>query len=138
MDDKKPAKPEWMGRPVSGKKDIEDLERLAAIKEFIGKMPRDEAENAAYREWQRNQHLSGAGHHLAGMKAAAAAGGSDEEAKKHFMYYAAHMGALGFNPHDAVPPEVSEHVNPGKEHAPKYKFQPHDFDDQAISQPKSK
>ena len=135
-DEKKEAKHNWMGHPVTSKKDIEDLERLSAIKEFVGKLPRADAEKAAHREWLRNQHLSGAAHHLAGMKAAAAAGGSDEEAKKHFMYYSAHMGALGHNPHGPVPSEVAEHTNPGQEHASKYKFQSHGADDFALEQPK--
>ena len=123
---------EWMGRPVTGPKDVETLEQLAAVKEFAGKLPRHEAEKAAYKEYMRQQHLAGASHHLSGMKQAGAAGKSDEAAKQHFMYYAAHMGQLGYDPYDAVPPEVADHQMPSASDTKAYKFRGHTADDFAL------
>ncbi len=134
MDTKKTY--EWMGKPTTSDKDNEDLERLSAVREFLGKMPRHEAEAAAYKEYKRKQHLSGATHHLSGMKQSAAAGGSDEQAKQHYVMYSAHMSALGHNPAGAVPDEISQHAANNPETVKNYKYKPHPSDAHALDQTK--
>jgi hypothetical protein len=77
----------WAGRPIVDAGHITDLETAAALHEFRDRMPRNEAEDRAHTAYRRDHHLTGAAHHLNGMRAAQAAG-QMEEAKKHGAMYA--------------------------------------------------
>lgn len=107
-DDTKTASPHiWCGRPIGAAAHADDLDRMAAVNEFDpkNKQPRDVAEDNAYRQYQKNQHVQGAAHHLAGMKSAHGAGDM-EGARKHSRMYEMHLKKLGHSPYEEPPPEV--------------------------------
>lgn len=127
------AKPKlWLGREIVKPEHEQDLERAAAIGEFDRKMPRGEAEEKAYSEYKKRQHLEGAVHHLQGMKAAHASGSMDD-AHRHGVMYELHLKQLG---HDGGNGPVPEDVQSllGEAHDGPYKFSPHGADAFVLSQ----
>lgn len=99
----------WRGLPISDAKHADDLERKAALYEFGHGLSRREAEKMAHSEYRKAHHVEAAGFHLHAMKAARATG-SAEASKRHAAMYGLHMQALGYGPHDPVPPEVEAHA----------------------------
>jgi hypothetical protein len=112
--------PKWGKYPIVSDSHIPDLEYEAAIKEFGDGLPREEAEKAAYDKYAKEHHSRAAAHHLRGSRAASASGDLDE-ARKHGVAFAAHMTALGYDPMDAVPPEILN-LTEGPQRAAHYKF----------------
>jgi hypothetical protein len=92
------------------------------MREFGDGLPREEAEEAAYKEYSDNLHRVGAAFHLRGMKAAQAAGDLDE-ARLHGDAYKAHMDSLGHDTMDQVPPEIANLADSKVDKV--YKFKPH-------------
>jgi hypothetical protein len=122
---------EWVSgqnrRYVLSDQDVPELEREAAVNEFIQKRPREEAESAAYTSYRRKHHIQAAAHHLAMMKAAAASG-SHKEAKKHSLVYGLHLQELGLDPNDHnVPQEIQDIMSDPKAN-PGLRFQAHKGD----------
>lgn len=114
----------WQGRSILEKDHGFDLDRSAALYEFKNKLPRQEAEEAAYSAYKRAQSLEGAAFHLAGMKAAKAVG-AKEDAIKHSIAYGLHMKNLGLDPISEPPEEIKSRMD---KHSRVYKFSPHDSD----------
>ena len=113
--------PNWKGRVIAKLEDVSDLESRSAINEFKHKMPRADAEEAAYKAHKDAKHKEAAAHHLRGIKAAQGAG-DHQEAQKHSLLYSQHMEKLGLNPLDAVPDEIK---GLGEKQERFYKFRPH-------------
>lgn len=123
----KKMEPLWLNRlPVLHDNHLHDLDTRAAINEFDRKMPREEAEAKAHKDYMAEHHAMAAAHHLSGMKAAQAIGNM-EEAKKHGVMYGLHAKALGHDPVGPVPPEVQQHYR-GDDSAKVYKFKAHKAD----------
>jgi hypothetical protein len=126
--------PMWANRPLAAHDHAQQLDLDAAVNEFGLKMPREQAEDEAYRQYLyhpvKGQHALAAYHHLAGMKAAHAAGDMDA-ARKHSLMYNLHAKALGKSPVDAAR-ELSAHI---KDPAKVYKFKAHRGDAFAVNQP---
>ena len=117
--------PEWMGKPILHPSHKDELEMAAAVNEFGKKMPRSQAEQAAYGDYVKKNRISAAAHHLSGMKAANATGDL-ESARKHGIMYNLHSKALG---HEAVGPihsDVAAHLNDNPSKV--YKFKSHKGD----------
>lgn len=116
----------WNKKPIVSQDHIGDLERDAALNEFEHGLPREEAEEQAYRSYKNKHHSEGAAHHLRGLKAAQEAGDIDE-AHKHGVAYSLHMNELGHDPMDAVPEDIKKLAE--SEDKPKvYKFKAHKAD----------
>lgn len=113
----------------------DELERDAAIHEFHGKLPRHEAEAKAHGDYVKKHRVAAASHHLSGIKAATGAG-DQEAAHKHSTLYNLHVKALGHNPYDAPPPEVTHHAK--TEPSKVYRFKPHHGDTYAIQDEEKK
>lgn len=121
----------WLGRPIFDESHREELEKQAAINEYIHGMPRNVAEEKAYADYKRRFHAEAAAHHLHGMNLGRALGG-EEGAKlsaQHAACYQLHMRGLGYNAYDPVPPEVEAclGVIRAKE-ANRFKYTPHPAD----------
>ena len=117
---------DWYTHPILKDSDYDALETAAALKEFGGGTPRSQAENEAYKEYKRNQHLAASAHHLRGMRMAQA-GGDLDEAIMHGQAYGHHMDAAGLDPMDQVPDEVKGLLE--AEDKPKqYRFKAHQAD----------
>src|SRR6185436_13811864 len=133
------ALPMWVDRhPLADHKHAQDLELAAAVNEFAHRMPREQAEDEAYKEYLyhpvKGQHALAAQHHLAGMKAASAAG-DKEAARKHSLMYGLHAKALGHGEVGAVPKDIQHELMTSP---PKiYKFKAHRGDAFAVNQPKA-
>lgn len=115
--------PKWMDRKVLKDSDSKALNQRAAELEFKNKMPRDQAEDAAYKEYVKDNHKTAAAHHLQGIKGASSAGDM-EEGRRHGLLYSLHMKALGHDPNGPVPPDIKSVSDGGKF----YKFKPHKAD----------
>jgi hypothetical protein len=118
--------PKWQGKYAIVDADhVHNLETMAAINEFAHKMPRHEAEEAAHKQYMREQLIEAAAHHLSGIKAAQGAGDT-ESIKKHGLMYQLAMKGLGHDPMGEPPSEVTEHMK----HQPQnvYKFKAHPAD----------
>lgn len=116
----------WNNNPIVSQDHIPDLERDAALNEFEHGLPREEAEEKAYKEYKTKHHSSAAAHHLRGLKAAQEAGDIDE-AHKHGVLYSIHMEHLGHDPMDKVPDEIQKLAS--DEGKPKmYRFKSHTAD----------
>lgn len=118
--------PMWLDRhPIVDEGHSHDLETRAAINEFHYHMPRQAAEERAYKEYLRDRHLDAAAHHLAGVKAAHASNDM-ESARKHGGMYQLHMKMLGLDPVGPPPGEIASRL---REDPPSvYKFKPHKAD----------
>lgn len=128
MADEKNAGPHiWAGRPIGSADHARDLDVMAADNEFNQKQPRDVAEDNAYRTYQKDQHVHGAAHHLAGMKAAHGAGDM-AAARKHSRMYEMHLKKLGHSPYEAPPPEVRAAHAKAIEAGQTHEFKPHTGD----------
>lgn len=124
--------PKWLGQPIADPRHAELLEQDAAVNEFGKKMPRPEAERAAYGDYVRGQRVKAAAHHLAGMRAASAAG-DKESARKHGLMYELHSRAIGHDPAGPVHPAVAAAAE--SERPKVYKFKSHQGDLFALGQP---
>jgi hypothetical protein len=101
----------WQGRAVALPEDAKKLEAEAADNELgPQKMPRTQAEDAAYAKYKQEQHTQAAGHHLRNLRVAVAHG-DKEDAARHNALYTMHMQALGLNPHHPPPAGVHEVAN---------------------------
>lgn len=113
----------WLDRhPTLKETDHDGLEMDAAVNEFGSKMPREQAEDEAYKKYVDKHREHALDHHHRGMKAAMAAGDT-ESARKHHMMYTLHAKALGHDPMQPPP------KRPSPETASKvYKFKAHPGD----------
>lgn len=107
--------------------DVGGLEREAGVHEFIGGKPQAEAEEAAYQDYTRKNHMEAAAHHLTMMKAAQA-NGKYNDAHRHKLIYDMHLKSLGIESEDGkVPSEIDQFMqNPDAPRIIKYK--PHKAD----------
>jgi hypothetical protein len=122
----------WMNNPkypLVKPGHAEELEQNAAINEFGSKMPRAQAEAAAYKGYKERQHKEASAHHLAGMKAARGAGDM-EAARKHGLMYNLHSAAIGHEPVGPAHPDVLAHMS--SKPSSVYKFKPHHGDQLAL------
>ena len=125
MDKKKEVKP-WLGhyQVVSEDHHI-DLESRAAIHEFRGGLPRDVAEQAAHKDYLKDQAYRSGAHHLLGIRAAVASG-HEEAAKRHGEAYSAAMKAAGHSPLEAPLKQVLDYIQDAKNKV--YSFKEHESD----------
>lgn len=127
--------PTWAGRyPIAAHDHSTQLDMDAAVNEFGLRMPREQAEDEAYRQYlyhpQRGQHAQAALHHLRGMKAAHAAGDMNT-ARDHSLMFNLHAKALGKQPH-----EVARDLQSQMQNLPAMtKFKAHRGDAFAVTQP---
>lgn len=117
----------WLGRLILAPEHGAELEQASAVNEYGLKMPRKEAESAAYADYEKRQRAEAAAHHLAGMKAAHAAGDL-EAAQKHGLLYSMHVKALGEEPAGPAPSSVAALLQGAKV----YRFRPHKGDHFAV------
>lgn len=124
----------WLDRyPVLDPEHMPGLDQLAAVHEFQNKMPRHQAEAAAYDQYKKEQTEDAAAHHYAGMLAAHGAGDMDA-ARKHGVMYALAAKAMGADPVGEPPPEVLTKV---KNTPPEvYRFKAHKGDAFTLPTPK--
>lgn len=131
------AMPQWLGRPILHPDHSQQLEMNAAVNEFGLKMPRQQAEDQAYKDYlyhpKTGQYAQAAHHHLLGVRAADAAG-DKEAARKHYMMYTMHAKALGKDP-DQLALELGN--GEGQDMPKVYKFKAHKGDAFAIQPPPS-
>lgn len=99
----------WMGRAIADPKDHDELERIAARKQFHFGLPREQADEEAYKTYRRRAHCQAAAHHLSRMKDAISSG-EKEVADKHRAMYEAHVAKLGLKSGDTPPAEVTQHM----------------------------
>lgn len=121
----------WMGHPLLDPEHEHELHLAAALHEFQGGLPRNDAEKRALEDYRREHHARAAAHHFAGMKAGHATGNMDD-AKKHHALYSLHVKALGEDPMGPVPEVVRKfHGSAGtdKKQRPVYSFRGHDADE---------
>jgi hypothetical protein len=120
----------WLEHPIADEAHAKELERLAAHYEFDWKLPREEAEARAYREYSQRQHAEAAAHHLR-MADRARNSGYPDEGRLHYEMYRLHAKRLG-EPHGqaSIPPAVQAHLSnqPGEDPKP-YRYAPHWADD---------
>lgn len=124
--------PSWLGRSIVHPDHAQELELNSAVNEFGLKMPRQQAEDHAYAEYVKGQHVAAQAHHLAGIKAADGAG-DKEASRKHRMMYDMHAKAMGHEPVGAPHPDVTALMNKGPSNI--YKFKAHRGDAFAIEPP---
>ncbi len=99
----------WMGREIADPKDHDELERIAARKQFHEGLPREQADEEAYKSYRHKSHCQAAAHHLARMKDAISCG-EKEIADKHKAMYEAHAAKLGLKPNDTPSAEIAQHL----------------------------
>ncbi len=130
MADDKKKRGMWMGHPLLDPAHEHDLHLAAALHEFEGGMPREEAEKRALDDYRNEHHARAAAHHYAGMKAGHATGNM-EDAKKHHALYSLHVKALGEDPMGPVPTAVRKYYgSAGDQKQPHtYRFHGHDADE---------
>jgi hypothetical protein len=127
-------KTNWKGRRISDPAHHNDLEAAAANYEFgATRLDRAAAEEAAYSEYKRTQHVSAIGHHAHAVRSAVSAGLRDE-AEKHNALYGLHMKALGFKPSATPPPSAMVQQS----HKDFGKFKPHPADQLLVGSSMSK
>ncbi len=132
--DKGLGMPTWLGRSIVHNDHAKELELNSAVNEFGLKMPRAQAEDHAYGEYVKGQHVEAQAHHLAGIKAADGAG-DKEASRKHHMMYDLHAKAMGHEPIGAPHPDVKALMDKGGQKI--YKFKAHRGDAFAIEPPTS-
>ena len=115
--------PQWLGRNILDPAHVQDLELRSAVGEFQDKLPRHEAEERAYSDYQKEHREKAAAHHLDGMKGAQAVG-DKETAMRHSLLYQMHLKALGHPEIGPVPPEIQRHVDAEDKKSP-VKFKAH-------------
>lgn len=124
MADKEPVR--WRNQhSILSPEDGDALETSAAIAEFRGGLPKEEAERKAHSDYLRNHALDAAAHHYLGMRAAVAAQHM-AAAKQHGQAYVLAMRHLGVNPTGTPPKEVLDRIQDSK-NSP-YKFVGHKAD----------
>jgi hypothetical protein len=115
----------WQGHAILDEAHVPELETLAGVKEFRHKMPREEAEAAAHRDYMTERALDMAAHHFVGARAADAAG-DESSARQHTELYVTAMKAAGHDPHKTPPKALLDRIAAAR---PKiYKFKPHEAD----------
>jgi len=97
---------QWRGKDILDPKHAEHLDRHAAELEFGQNMPRQDAEEKAYKSYRVKNYIEAAAHHWKAFTAASAV--ADPSSKEHKMMYDVYMRALGHNPAGPVPPEVKQ------------------------------
>ena len=118
---------DWQDKYKILDKDHEhDLATRSAIHEFKNKMPREEADKQAHKDYVKQKAIEAAAHHYMGMRAAAAL--DDRHlSKKHAKAYEAACKAMGESDVGAPSQEILDHI---KNHHPSvYKFAKHPHDD---------
>lgn len=128
---------QWAGKPIVKPEDHDLLEQEAAVNEFgPHSIPRDQAEELAYAQYKRKQHLEAAGHHLRNMRLAVSTG-EKKDAMKHNAIYGMHIKALGLNPLAAPPHMIQEFASrPMKDN--RWRFRQHPADILLSTGPMSK
>lgn len=126
--------PLWRGRQITDPTHAHDLEQRAAIHEFETKVPKEAAEDMAWKDYAKTQHQKAAAKHWSGMLAGKATG-DHAESVKHATMYSQHLQKLGLNPNGRIPPEIEQHLDTNKDE-PFYRFQPHPADGFLFSQVK--
>lgn len=109
----------WLGKhPLLSPEDENWVETQAAVHEFgESKLPRDEAEGRAYRDYQNRHSAMAAAHHLVGQRSTVG-----EESQKHALMYALHLKSMGYDPSGPVPDAVKAYMNSDEfEHPMKFK-----------------
>ena len=109
----------WLGKhPLLTPDDENWVETQAAVHEFgENKLPRDEAEGRAYRDYQNRHSAMAAAHHLVGQRSTVG-----EESQKHALMYALHLKSMGYDPTGPVPDAVKAYMNSDEfEHPVKFK-----------------
>src|ERR1035437_4540487 len=125
--DKKSKNVKWLDRHLVTSPDhTNDVDQKAALHEFDGKMPRHLAEEKAYSDYRREQHLHGAANHLRGLKAAQASG-DREDARRHSAMLEAHAKKVGFDPYTDTPSELNQYMHEDTPEAV-HKFKAHRSD----------
>lgn len=123
--DKKEVAP-WLGRyKVISEDHHPDLDSRAAVHEFRGKLPREQAEIEAHSDYLRDQAYRSAAHHLLGTRAAVASG-NESAAQKHGQAYATAIQAAGHSPIESPPQKVLDYIKDAKQHV--YSFKNHEAD----------
>lgn len=120
----------WLERPIADDTHAKELEQLAAHYEFDQKLPREEAETRAYREYSQRQHAEAAAHHLR-MADRARNSGYPDEGRLHYEMYRLHAKRLdGSRGLASIPPAVQARLSgrPAEDLKP-YRYAPHWADD---------
>jgi hypothetical protein len=125
MADAKEVKP-WLGRyKVISEDHHPDLDSRAAVHEFRGKLPREQAEQEAHKDYLQDHAYRSAAHHLLGIRAALA-GGNEAAAEKHGSAYATAMKAAGHGALETPPEKVLNYLKDLKSKV--YSFKNHEAD----------
>ena len=123
--EKKEVRP-WLDRyKVISEEHHPDLDARAAVHEFRGKLPREQAEQEAHKDYLKDQAYRSAAHHLLGTRAAVASG-NDGAAKRHGESYATAIQAAGHSSIESPPKEVLDYLKDLKSKV--YSFKEHEAD----------
>jgi len=126
MDKAKKEVAPWLGHyQVVSEDHHPDLEARAAVHEFRGGLPRDVAEQAAHKDYLKDQAYKSAAHHLLGVRAAVASG-HDQAASLHGQSYATAIKAAGHSPLESPPQKVLDYIQDAKNKV--YSFKEHESD----------
>jgi hypothetical protein len=124
--------PKWRNTYETLKpEDHDQLEANAAIKEFRGGLPKEQAEDRAYGDYLDDKARDACAFHYLGMRASVAAQ-HEAAAKRHGEAYSLAIKHLGLNPLDAPPKEILDRVKDASKGP--YSFKPHSAD--SFFQPK--
>jgi hypothetical protein len=124
--------PKWRNTYETLKpEDHDQLEANAAVKEFRGGVPKEQAEAEAHQDYLKSHAMDSASFHYLGMRAAVASQ-HEAAAKRHGEAYSLAMKHLGLNPLDAPPKEILDRVK-DSDKGP-YSFKAHSAD--SFFQPK--
>ncbi len=104
---------------------VDHLETSAALHEFHGGLPRHEAEEAAHKDYQKDQLEEAAAHHLNGIKASLGAGDRDS-AHKHGVLYGLALKKLGHPIVGEPPASIASKAKHSKDSV--YRFKAHKGD----------
>jgi hypothetical protein len=118
--------PKWRNTYETLKpEDHDQLEANAAIKEFRGGLPKEQAEDRAYGDYLDDKARDACAFHYLGMRASVAAQ-HEPATKRHGEAYSLAMKHLGLNPLDAPPKEILDRIK-DSDNGP-YSFKAHAAD----------